>query len=228
MPIYLLTEDLAFPNPADADPSGILAVGGDLSPGRLLLGYSLGIFPWYDENTSPILWHAPPERMVLLPDELHIGRTVRRLIRRGTFEIRYDTAFEQVIQACASTPRPGQDGTWLNFEMRSAYLDLHRRGYAHSAEAFLDGKLVGGLYGITIGSAFFGESMFSHAANASKVVFTHCVLALKELGFDLVDCQVYTDHLAKFGAKVWPRHRFQRALKASLKQRPERSWPRST
>lgn len=227
MPIFLLNERLAFPDPAQADPSGILAVGGDLSPARLLLAYSLGIFPWYDETQSPILWHAPPERMVLLPDEVHVSRTMQKVFRRGHFQIRYDTAFRQVIEACASTPRPDQDGTWLNAEMMDAYCELHARGFAHSAETWCDGRLVGGLYGVVMGTAFFGESMFSHADNASKAAFIASVRALGGLGYTLIDCQVYTEHLDSLGARAWPRRTFTAALAKAIQGRPTRLWPQT-
>lgn len=225
MPIFLLNDRLTFPDPEVADPSGILAVGGDLSPARLLLAYSRGIFPWYDETQSPILWHAPPERMVLLPSQLHISRTMRKVLRRGHYEVCYDTAFRQVTEACAATPRPGQDGTWLNQEMMAAYCELHARGFAHSAETWCEGRLVGGLYGVVMGTAFFGESMFSHADNASKFAFIHCVRALQGLGYTLVDCQVYTEHLDSLGARAWPRRAFTAALAQALRGRPRRPWP---
>ncbi len=225
MPIYLLSEDLVFPDPRKADRSGILAVGGDLSPDRLLLAYHLGIFPWYDEQTAPILWHSPPERMVLWPDRLHVSRSLRKRLRRGTYEIRYDTTFSEVLLRCAQTPREGQAGTWLNPEMRRAYGELHRRGYAHSAEAWQDGRLVGGLYGITLGAVFFGESMFSLAPDASKAAFATLVPQLAADGYRLIDCQVYTDHLASLGAEEIPRDEFLANLHQSLDEQPRRVWP---
>lgn len=228
MPIHLLTDALIFPDPEEADDeTGILAVGGDLSVPRLLLAYRQGIFPWYDEAHSPILWHSPAWRMVLTPDKLHVGRTLRKIMRRGELEIRYDTAFEQVIRACAETPRPGQRGTWLNPRMQRAYVELHRRGLAHSAEAWQDGRLVGGLYGVTLGGAFFGESMFSRVSNASKITFVTTVQAIAQLGYRLIDCQVYTEHLETFGAEEWPRRRFLQALQVAIRLPPARPWPRS-
>lgn len=230
MPIYLLDETLAFPDPTKADPgSGILAVGGDLSTHRLMLAYSLGIFPWYDEDASPILWHSPTYRFALRPNELHLPRSLRRFMRRDPFEIRYDTAYEEVVAHCAHVPRPGQQGsTWLNADMRDAYIELYRRGVAHSAEAWRDGRLVGGLYGVALGGAFFGESMFSLEPNASKVVFATLVPKLARAGYSLVDCQVYTDHLAQFGATDWPRSTFLALLSDVLKDVPKPRWPSTT
>jgi len=230
VPIYLLDETLAFPDPTKADPgSGILAVGGDLSTARLMLAYSLGIFPWYDEDASPILWHSPEYRFAIRPDRLHLPRSLRRLMRRNPFEIRYDTAYAEVVEHCAHVPRPGQGGsTWLNADMRAAYIELHRRGVAHSAEAWRDGRLVGGLYGVTLGGAFFGESMFSLEPNASKVVFATLVPQLEVAGYELIDCQVYTDHLAQFGAKDWPRADFLAALTQVLARTPNPRWPPTT
>lgn len=228
LPIFRLNERLVFPDPFLADErSGILAVGGDLSPRRLLLAYSQGIFPWYDEAESPILWHSPLWRMVLRPADLHVGRTTEKWIRRGTYTLRYDHAWPEVIARCATVPRPGQDGTWLNRDMARAYTRLFEQGHAHSAEAWRDGKLVGGLYGVTLGGVFFGESMFSLEPNASKVVFCSLVPALAALGYTLVDCQVYTEHLARFGATEWPKARFQAALAAGLRVQPAQVWPRT-
>lgn len=218
MPIYRLGEDPeAFPPPSHAEESGLLAVGGDLSPRRLLSAYSQGIFPWYSEG-QPILWHSPDPRFVLLPEALHLSSSLKKTLKRAPYEIRLDTAFAKVIDACSKTPRPGQDGTWITDEMRDAYVALHRLGLAHSAEAWREGELVGGLYGVSLGSAFFGESMFAHAPDASKVAFATLVGWLQGRGFTLVDCQVYTDHLARFGAEQWPRARFLRALREALKK----------
>jgi leucyl/phenylalanyl-tRNA--protein transferase len=229
VPIYLLDHKLAFPDPTKADPaSGILAVGGDLSTARLMLAYSLGIFPWYDEDSSPILWHCPEYRFAIRPEALHLPRSLRKMMRRSPFEIRYDTAYAEVVAQCAHVPRPGQGGTtWLNHEMRAAYIELHRRGFAHSAEAWRDGKLVGGLYGVTLGAAFFGESMFSLEPNASKVIFATLVPQLEVAGYRVIDCQVYTDHLAQFGAAEWPRSTFLAALVDALPQQPTPRWPQT-
>lgn len=224
MPIYRLDERIAFPDPAYADDSGIVAIGGDLSVERLLLAYSLGVFPWFDEG-QPILWHAPRRRMVLLPDEIYVGRSLRKMVRRDRFEIRYDTAFEPVIHGCAAAPRPGQDGTWITDDMREAYIELHARGYAHSAEAWLDDELVGGLYGVTLGGAFFGESMFSRVPDASKVAFVHCARTLASLGYVLIDCQVHTEHMERFGAREWRHDVFALALGRVVRLRPRARWP---
>lgn len=229
VPIYLLDDALAFPDPTKADPAtGILAVGGDLSPSRLILAYSLGIFPWYDADQTPILWHSPAWRFAMRPGELHVGRSLRKALRKHPFELRYDTAFEAVLRACAEVPRPGQNGTWLNPEMQAAYTELFRRGFAHSAEAWRDGRLVGGLYGVTLGGVFFGESMFALEDEASKVVFASLVPALHTAGYRLIDCQVYTDHLARFGAREWPRDDFLQTLDEALTITPRPGWPGGT
>jgi leucyl/phenylalanyl-tRNA--protein transferase len=223
VPVYRLTGSLAFPPPDAAEPDGLLAVGGDLRPERLLLAYANGIFPWYDEEL-PILWHSPDPRTVLVPGELHVSRSLRRLLREPPFEIRLDTAFEQVIQACARTPRPGQSGTWITGEMIDAYVELAARGYAHSAEAWCRGRLVGGLCGVSLGGSFFGESMFALHPNASKVAFVALVRQLQAWDFDLVDCQVHSHHLERFGARSWPRARFLETLRDSVR-RPTRPGP---
>lgn len=220
MPVYRLTEHVGFPPPELADETGLLAVGGDLRPERLLLAYSLGIFPWYGEDL-PILWHSPDPRMVLQPENAQISRSLRKEIRRGRFRVELDTAFADVIRACAETPRPDQDGTWITDEMVAAYVQLHRLGFAHSAEAWLDDELVGGLYGVSLGGAFFGESMFARASDASKVAFAVLLDQLGRWDIRLIDCQVHTEHLARFGAEEWPRERFLTALGAAL-QKPTR------
>ena len=216
MPIFRLDPaDDGFPDPRLADESGLLAVGGDLRPSRLLNAYALGIFPWYSEG-QPILWHSPNPRFVLDPERFHLPRSLGKTMRRGEFEVRFDTAFERVIRACARTPRPGQNGTWITRAMERAYVELHRQGYAHSVEAFREDELCGGVYGVSLGSAFFGESMFAHAPDASKVAFAALVERLKGWGFSLIDCQQETEHLARFGAEPWPRERFLEALDRAL------------
>jgi leucyl/phenylalanyl-tRNA--protein transferase len=221
--IFRLDHRLVFPRPELAEPSGLLAVGGDLSPERLVLAYASGIFPWYDEE-QPILWHSPDPRMVLLPAELEVGRSLAKTLRRGTYEVRLDTDFRGVIEGCQQAPRDGQDGTWITEEMLEAYVELHERGVAHSAEAWRDGELCGGLYGIALGGVFFGESMFASQPDASKVAFVTLVRQVAAWGIELVDCQVYTDHLARFGAREWPRARFLGALGEAL-QRETRFGP---
>jgi leucyl/phenylalanyl-tRNA--protein transferase len=221
--IFRLDHRLAFPRPDLAEASGLLAVGGDLRPERLVLAYALGIFPWYGPE-SPILWHSPDPRMVLRATELYVGRSLAKVRRRGRYEIRFDTCFRAVVEACAETERPAGGGTWITSEMVDAYTELHRRGVAHSAEAFLEGELVGGLYGVSLGGAFFGESMFAIAPDASKVAFVTLVEQLGRWGIELVDCQVRTDHLARFGATEWPRADFLAALEAAL-TKPTRPGP---
>jgi leucyl/phenylalanyl-tRNA--protein transferase len=223
VPVFRLSERVAFPPPELADETGLLAVGGDLSPERLLLAYSLGIFPWYGEDL-PILWHSPDPRLVLEADQVVIPRSLRKQIRRGRYDVRLDTAFVDVMRGCAETPRPEQDGTWITDDMIAAYMRLHELGYAHSAEAWLDGELVGGLYGVSLGAAFFGESMFARATDASKVAFVVLLEQLARWDIRLIDCQVHTDHLARFGAENWARARFLRALAAAL-ERPTRRGP---
>ncbi len=223
MAVYLLDERLLFPPPATAPPARPLAIGGDLRPERLILAYSQGIFPWYGPG-EPIQWHSPDPRMVLLADEIRVSRSLRRTLRKGEFRLTLDTAFESVMEACAETPRPGQAGTWITDEMKAAYLELHRRGVAHSAEAWKGEALVGGLYGVSLGRAFFGESMFAHVAEASKVTFVVFTEQLRRWNIGLVDCQVYTEHLARFGAREWHRAEFLEALRAALEY-PTRPGP---
>jgi leucyl/phenylalanyl-tRNA--protein transferase len=217
MPVYRLDERLVFPPVEHADESGLLAVGGDLRPERLVLAYSLGIFPWYSRG-QPVLWHSPDPRMVLRAEELHVPGSLRKTIRRQPYQVTLDTQFSAVIDACAKTRRPGQRGTWITPAMKRAYLELYRQGVAHSAEAWAGDVLVGGLYGVSLGGAFFGESMFATAPDASKVAFVLLVEQLQHWGIGLVDCQVYTDHLARFGAYEWPRAEYLAALRAALRQ----------
>jgi leucyl/phenylalanyl-tRNA---protein transferase len=216
LPVYLLdpTDD-GFPDPERADPSGLLAVGADLRPSRLLTAYSLGIFPWYSEG-QPVLWHCPDPRFVLEPGRLHLSRSLQKTLRRGTFEVRFDTAFAEVIDACASVYRPGQRGTWITSEMREAYVELHRLGHAHSVESWLEGTLVGGMYGVSLGRAFFGESMFAHVSDASKVALATLVGRLRTWEFSLLDCQQQTEHMARFGAEPWPRQKFLKVLAGAV------------
>jgi leucyl/phenylalanyl-tRNA--protein transferase len=216
VPVFRLDERLWLPPAELAEPSGILAVGGDLRPERLLLAYAHGIFPWYGEGL-PILWHSPDPRAVLELSRLHVPRSLAKAVRRRRYQTRFDTAFDQVVAACARAPRPGQSGTWITDEMVRAYGELHRQGYAHSAEAFLEGRLVGGLYGVALGGVFFGESMFSLAPDASKIAFVALTDRLRSLGIRLCDCQVPSEHMARFGAQAWPRARFLARLAEELK-----------
>ena len=215
MPVFRLDERVAFPPPELAE-DGLLAVGGDLRPERLLTAYAQGIFPWYEDGL-PILWHSPDPRMVLRAEDLHIPHSLAKTMRRRAYQITLDSAFRDVVEACASMDRPGQEGTWITAEMMTAYQVLHRLGFAHSVEAWRGDELVGGLYGVSLGSAFFGESMFSRADDASKVAFVTFVQDLARRGIGLIDCQVHTDHLARFGAEEWPRERFLEALAAALR-----------
>ena len=217
VPIYRLPREPVFPDPARAEPDGLLAVGGDLSPERLLSAYAAGIFPWYGEE-SPILWWSPDPRLVLEPARLHVPHSLRRTIRRGRYRVTADEAFERVIARCATRVRPGQDGTWITGEMLQAYLRLHQLGFAHSFEAWEERELAGGLYGVSLGAAFFGESMFADRPDASKVAFVRGMEWLAARRVNLVDCQVRTEHLVRFGAHEIARGAFLRRLTAALRQ----------
>ncbi len=221
MPVFELGSSYVFPAPDLAEPDGLRAFGGGLEPDRLLVAYAAGIFPWYSEG-QPILWHSPDPRMVLRPRELKISKSMMRTLRHVTLEIRCDTAFREVIHECAAIPRPYQTGTWITPEMIDAYADLYERGLAHSVEAWLDDRMVGGLYGVALGGCFFGESMFSIERDASKVAFVQLVQQLVDWNFDLIDCQVYTDHLASMGAVEMARGKFLRLLRTSLQRETRR------
>ena len=195
-------------------PNGLLCAGGDLSTERLLAAYGRGIFPWFSEG-DPILWWSPDPRMVLFPEELKVSRSLRKAAARGAFEIRMDTAFEQVMEAC-SQPRDGQGGTWIVPEIIAAYTELHRLGFAHSVEAWREGRLVGGLYGVSLGRAFFGESMFARETDASKVALVALVERLRARDYSVVDCQQNTHHLASLGAREIPRAAFSQLLQESI------------
>jgi leucyl/phenylalanyl-tRNA--protein transferase len=212
---YLGPDPTRFPPVSEADEDGILAVGGDLTTERLVEAYRRGIFPWYSEGL-PILWHCPDPRFVLDPHALHVPKSLRKVMNRGTYEVRFDTDFNGVIDGCAKTRRPGQRGTWITRDMRKAYARLFDLGYVHTSEAWLGGKLVGGLYGVALGGVFFGESMFAHADDASKVAFVTLVEWLRLRGVTLIDCQQQTAHLARFGAEPWPRARFVAAVEAAM------------
>lgn len=199
-------------------PNGLLAAGGDLTPERLLAAYARGIFPWYAPQ-QPILWWSPDPRMVLFPDEFAPRRSLAKVLRNRDYEVRCDTAFERVMRACAATPREGQDGTWITEDILAGYCGLHARGFAHSVETWIDGRLVGGLYGVALGRVFYGESMFAHATDASKIAFCHLVCFLREAGCGIIDCQMRTDHLASLGAREIPRKEFAAYL-AELTAQP--------
>lgn len=219
MTIYRLFDEPVFPDPEEADPDGLLAVGGDLSPRRLINAYACGIFPWYAEE-SPILWWSTNPRMVLIPDEFHLPRSLRRVLNKKTFTFTLDTQFRAVIRRCACCPRPAQEGTWIVEEMVDAYIALHELGYAHSVEAWLDGELAGGLYGVSLGSVFYGESMFHHVPDASKAAFAVFVEQLGKWGFTLIDCQQTTQHLLRFGAREIQRYRFLSMVREGVARPP--------
>ncbi|HEY9381467.1 MAG TPA: leucyl/phenylalanyl-tRNA--protein transferase [Burkholderiales bacterium] len=210
--IAWLDRTLRFP-PLDTalrEPNGLLAVGGDLTPQRLLSAYSQGIFPWFSEG-DPILWWSPDPRMVLFPDELRISRSLAKTLRNKIYEVRFDTVFDAVVDACAG-PRHGESGTWIVPPMREAYSRLHALGYAHSVETWIDGQLAGGLYGVAIGKMFYGESMFTRVSDGSKIALVHLVRRLTAEGYGMIDCQMETKHLASLGARPIPRSEFARRL----------------
>lgn len=211
MPVYRLVEDLVFPPPHLAEPSGLLAVGGDLSVERLLLAYSMGVFPWFNDD-DPLLWWSPDPRCVLYLDEMHVSRSLAKTIRRGSFQVSFNKAFGEVISACAGVRLDSGEGTWITLEMLEAYQRLHRLGYAHSVECWQDGTLAGGLYGVCLGRFFFGESMFSRQRDASKVAVTALVQSLKAKNFLLIDCQLPNPHLHSIGARDIPRKDFLEIL----------------
>lgn len=216
-------EDFPFPPPETASREGVVVVGGNLSPGMLLSAYRRGIFPWFSEG-DPVLWWSPDPRCVLFPTEVHVSRSMGKLLRRGLFSITLDTRFEEVIRSCRNAPRPREPGTWITPAMLDAYLELHRLGYAHSVEAWAGGELAGGMYGISLGSLFFGESMFSRRSNGSKAALILFARGMASLGLDLLDCQVYSPHLGTLGARVIPRREFLDLLRRGL-ERPTRRGP---
>jgi leucyl/phenylalanyl-tRNA--protein transferase len=215
MTLFRLGPEPIFPPPHLAEPEGLLAIGGDLSADRLLNAYRSGVFPWY-ESGGPILWWSPDPRTVLFPDELRVSQRLRRTIRSGRFEVRYDTAFTQVVRGCAETPRRHEDGTWITPEMQAAYIRLHALGHAHCMEAWRDGALVGGVYGVRVGRCFCGESMFHTATDASKVALVALVERLAAEGVGLIDCQVKSEHVVRLGAREVPRDEFLMHLSRGL------------
>jgi len=210
-----LGRDLIFPDPRLAASEGLLAFGGDLSANRLLTAYRKGIFPWYNA-TDPILWWSPDPRLVLYPKDFRLHKSFERILRNGDFKVKFDHQFAEVIRYCGTVPREGQKGTWLMADMQQAYIMLHEMGFAHSVEVYLDDRLVGGLYGVSMGKAFFGESMFSLEKNGSKVAFKALSDVLGSKGYDFIDCQIVSEHLVKLGATVITRDRFIDELKESL------------
>ena len=216
--------DIYFPDVEHAlqEPDGLLAVGGDLQPQRLLYAYRNGIFPWYGPD-QPILWWSPDPRLVLFPDQLHVSHSLAKTLRQHRYNVTFDQAFAEVIRQCAA-PRPGQAGTWITPEMEAAYIELHRQGHAHSVECWQRGHLVGGLYGLAIGRVFFGESMFTRMVDASKVGFVTLVRQLERWGYRLIDCQVQTGHLERLGARMIPRREFTRLLQRETWQTIDQPW----
>jgi len=221
MPIFRLVDEPIFPPPDYADASGLLAVGGDLSSERLLEAYRLGIFPWYSDD-QPILWWSPDPRLVLKLDEFKVSRSLRKTLKKDVFKVTLDRAFEEVIRGCASAPREGQRGTWITKEMQHAYIELHGLGFAHSVETWWGEELVGGLYGVSLGKAFFGESMFHRRTDASKVALAVLVETLQSWGFHFIDAQMTTEHLLRFGAAEMPRRVFLKRLQSALRHPTKR------
>lgn len=221
MPVFQLSDEILFPDPSFAEPEGLLAVGGDLSTKRLLTAYKKGIFPWFTEN-EPVLWWSPDPRFVLFPEKFRVSHSLRQKIKKNLFSVRMDTDFEMVISACAETERQHEAGTWITQEMKEAYIELHRKGYAHSIETYYNDQLVGGLYGVSIGKAFFGESMFHTMTDASKIALYYLVEKAKESGFLFIDSQVETEHLFTLGAELIPRTQYLKLLRKAIKFPSER------
>ena len=213
MPVFRIPAEHYFPHPALAEPNGLLGVGSDLHHERLILAYKSGIFPWYNEG-QPILWFSPNPRFVLIPSELNVSRSLKKSIRKKHFTITLDTAFEDVVEQCSEIKRPGQFGTWITQDMKEAYKELFRRGVAHSVEAWEGKELVGGLYGVCVGNLFAGESMFAKRSDASKVAFVYFVHQAMEWGIELIDSQVYTEHLSRFGAREVSRNEYLRRIQS--------------
>lgn len=216
MTVFILTDKIAFPPPHLASSEGLLAVGGDLSRERLLLAYRMGIFPWFSDD-EPILWWSPDPRLVLYPREIKISKTLKKIMKKGLFRVTMDSAFVQVINQCAQIRLKNNQGTWIVEDMIDAYCKLHESGFAHSVEAWYQGELAGGLYGVSLGNCFFGESMFTRISNASNVALVKLVEYLNKLSFDMIDCQLTTEHLLRFGAKEIPRAAFLNQLEESIK-----------
>jgi leucyl/phenylalanyl-tRNA---protein transferase len=212
---YWLDESLVFPPITEANRHGVLALGGDLSVERLLLAYGSGIFPWYNEN-EPIVWYSPNPRFVLFPEKLNVSKSMKQLLKKQTFHVTLDTNFRAVMKNCQQVKRDGQAGTWITEDMLEAYCTLHEKGYAHSVEVWQAGELVGGLYGVSLGRIFFGESMFAHVSNASKTGFITLVGELQKRGFELIDSQVHTAHLESLGAESIPRKQYIQLLKKAI------------
>ena len=221
MPIFALDDSCNFPDPNQADQSGLLAVGGDLSSNRIIKAYEQGIFPWFSEG-DPILWWSPDPRMILFPEKLNVSKSLRQSLNNSNFEVTFDKSFVDVVTHCSNIPRKDQDGTWITKEMKQAYLNLHELGYAHSVETWLDGELVGGLYGISLGHAFFGESMFYTRRDASKIALYHLTEKIINWGFFFIDAQIETDHMQRMGAENISRNDFLKLLNKALKHKTKK------
>lgn len=218
MPVYRIPQELVFPDPELAEDDGLLGVGGDLSPERLLLAYANGIFPWHDEHGAQ-LWWSPDPRCVLFPDRLKVSQSLRKRLKEADFDVTVDQQFEAVIRGCASTPRTGQGGTWITQEFIAAYTRLHELGLAHSVEVLMDGALAGGLYGIALGAVFCGESMFSLRPDASKIALVHLAAMLKDRKFSIIDCQMTNPYLLSMGAEELPRKAFLELLRKNREKK---------
>ena len=216
MPVFLLPPEIVFPHPEHADPDGLLAVGGDLCEERLLAAYAQGIFPWFDDDASPIMWWSLDPRPIIEPAKIHLPKSLARVIMSGRFTVSFDTDFQAVISGCALARRSYANGTWITDAMIRAYVRLHHAGFAHSVECRLDGRLVGGLYGVSLGRAFFGESMFHLEPDASKTAFAHLAALLASWDFHFIDCQQPTPHVARFGSVNIPRSKYLERLAAAL------------
>lgn len=215
MPVFRIPDELIFPDPSLADEDGLLGVGGDLTTERLLMAYANGIFPWYSEG-EPIMWWSPEPRCVLFPDRLKISKSLKDSIGKKNYTVTFDSRFEEVIEHCSAVKRKGQRGTWITLEMQRAYIELHLRGFAHSVEVFMDGELAGGLYGVSLGKVYCGESMFHLRPDASKIAFYHLVQRLLQWKFALIDCQVTNNHLLSLGAEEIPRREFLHLIRKNI------------
>ncbi len=224
MPVFQLTDEILFPSPEFAEPDGLLAIGGDLFPPRLITAYRQGIFPWYSEG-EPILWWSPAPRLVLFPEQFHLPRRLARTIRKQVFLVTADTAFADVIASCGSLRKESGEGTWITEEMKNAYIHLHELGFAHSVECWFEGELAGGLYGVCLDRVFFGESMFSRRTDASKVALAELVRHADEIGIRAIDCQMSTAHLLRFGSREIVREEFQEILEQFIQTiAPQKKW----
>jgi leucyl/phenylalanyl-tRNA--protein transferase len=210
--MHLLNNEINFPDPSTADSDGLVAIGGDLSTERLLFAYKMGIFPWYNED-EPILWWSPDPRCVLFPDKLKISKSMKPIINKGVYRFTMNRAYKEVVTLCKTINRKDEQGTWINSDIVEAYIQLHEKGFGLSAEAWFEGKLVGGLYGVIIGKVFYGESMFATMPNASKFAFIQLVQKLKKEGLQLIDCQIKSEHLMSLGAELIPRKEFNELLR---------------